>query len=212
MKSSKRIFLSCFFVGLASVSGFSQVTNSEINTDSKSIGLRKIAGGSHLHNMNLDINIDNEALETSIELAAERAMESVEVALDKLDVNIEPIEINFDDLDINIDPVIVNIPAIDINIEPIEIEDIEIEPVEIEPIVIDPIVIDVDDVNNDISHFDWYNDNDDDQSFSADQEKDKVKDKNKVKSKEKTKDKDKSYKADKNKEVKEKSKGLKKIN
>src|SRR5436190_23493104 len=109
MKSSNRILFSCLFVGLASIPGFSQVTNSptpkdEVNTDPKTVGLKKVASGSQLRNMNFDVNIDKEALEASIELAVERAMQSAEVALEKLEINIEPIEINLDGLDINVDP------------------------------------------------------------------------------------------------------------
>ena len=60
-----------------------------------------------LRDLDIDINIDEEAPEASFESAGEVAMESMEVALERLEMFIEPIEINLGDLDMDIDPVVI---------------------------------------------------------------------------------------------------------
>ena len=198
MKPFSCVLLSCLFIGLVSIPGFAQenpVPAKERATSSspKSAGMRKVASGSQWRNMDVEINIDEEALEASIETAVEEAMEAVEV-LENLEINIEPIEINLGYLNIDIDPIVINIPDINFDIEHIEI-------------VIEPIHIDVDevDINIEENRFDWNDDDDDDdQSFDKDKEKDEVKYKVKDKS-------DKAVKEDKS-EVNDKAKGLKKIN
>src|SRR5690348_4494923 len=123
MKPSNCI-LSLLFVCLISVSGFSQANNTTSQKDesesSKTAGLRKIASGSGLRD--IEVNIDEEALEASISAAVEEAMASVDEAMENIEIHIDPIEINLSDMDINIDPIVINIPNIDVNIEPIEVE------------------------------------------------------------------------------------------
>jgi hypothetical protein len=197
MKHINRILFTCFFIGLAVMPGFSQVTQSSTlkvkskTETSKSEGLVKLAEGSQYRHM--DIDIDEEALEASIEKAIESAMKSVESALEKLEkleINIEPIEINLNDTNIDVDPVLINIPDLDIHIEPMKIDLDDMD-----------IVIDLDEMDLDMhhDHFDWKNDEDaGDHDHSIDKDKHKNKEKDKI---------DKSTKA-----TKDKSKGLKKIN
>src|SRR6187551_3556795 len=107
MKLPCRILYSCLFVAIITLPALSQENNStptkdRSSTESKTAGLRKIAGGSQLQNLDIDINIDNEALEASIEVAIANAMKSVENALETLEINIEPIEINLNDLNLDV--------------------------------------------------------------------------------------------------------------
>ncbi|HEX5171880.1 MAG TPA: hypothetical protein VFW11_22025 [Cyclobacteriaceae bacterium] len=188
MNPPNRILVLCSLSCLISIPCFSQESNSTTQKNdpsSRTAGLRKIASGSH--RMDLEINIDDKAIEESVESAVGEAMASVETALEQMEIHIEPIEINLGDMDMNLDPVVINIPALDIDIEPVDID-------------LDDIDIDID-VDED--HFHWKNDAA--QFLDKDKDKDKVKEKNKDKEKDKVKDKS-------DKENNEKAKGLKKIN
>src|SRR5687768_7901938 len=83
---------------------------------SRSAGLRKIAGGSS-EEVDIDIHIDEEALESNIEMAVENAMEVVDVVLENLVIDIDPIEIDIPDFDINIDPVHIDMDDFDMDMD-----------------------------------------------------------------------------------------------
>lgn len=139
-----RIYLVSLIISLASISGFSQEPTPKKDTvqpvkeqtppdetkdaSSRTEGLRKITTRSP-HGWDIDINIDEEALDANIELAIENAMESVEVALENLEIHIEPIEINLEELDLDFDPIEIEIPNLDIDVDPVEIDlnDIDID-------------------------------------------------------------------------------------
>ncbi len=88
---------------------------------SRTDGLKKMTDNAN-RNRNIDIHIDEEALGNSIEVSIENAMQSVEIALEKMEINIDPIEIHLNDLDIDLEPIEINIPDLDIDIEPIDID------------------------------------------------------------------------------------------
>jgi hypothetical protein len=199
MKHTLRIVFAFLLASLATV-GFSQQTNprQEKKTqitegtveESKTNGLRKVTNN---RNWNFEVNIDEEALEASIEAAIERAMLDVEVAmerLEKLEIHLEPIEINLsalENMDINIDPIVIDIGDLDIDIE-VEVD--ELEDLDIE--------VDLGDLDEDED-----GEADDDRKkglkkLSSDPDKEKLKEKS-------DKEKEKGIKEDK------KSKGLKKI-
>ncbi len=201
MSRFKRILLVLIVLPL-SISGYSQESNPKKNATGQSKtddtdketspakGLRNIETRSQRHNWDVNVHIDQKAIEASIESAVENAMKSVEVAraLGKLEIQIEPIEIDLGKLDIDIGPIEINIPALDINIEPIDID-------------LDDMKIDVD-ADRDVVD----RDDDDEESIQREPLSDVQVDRDKVKVKDKA-DKEKSYKRD-----KDKSKGLKKIN
>ena len=217
MSHFKRI-LSIAMVCLIAAPGFSQNPNSNTESIQKKVssssqtevkeessrtqGLRKIAS---YRKMDLDIRIDEAALEASIELAIKDALESVEAVLEKLEIHVEPIEINLSNLNVGSEPIIINIPDVNIDIEPIEID-------------MDEMHFDFDFDNND-----WDNDSDEidgweedgDDNDGNDKEykfrKEDLKEKDKIKEKDKS-DKDKSSKDKPTEKVKDKAKGLKKIN
>src|SRR5258707_3742124 len=83
-------------------------------------GLRKIS--TQHHDWDFDINIDEKALKANIEKAIESAMKSVDVALEKLEINIEPIVMNMKGLNMDVNPIRIDIPNINIDIEPIEVD------------------------------------------------------------------------------------------
>src|SRR5258708_25828403 len=83
-------------------------------------GLRKIS--TKHQDWDFDINIDEKALKANIEKAIESAMKSVDVALEKLEINIEPIVINMKGLNMDVNPIRIDIPNINIDIEPIEVD------------------------------------------------------------------------------------------
>ena len=87
---------------------------------SRSSGLRKISGPTNP--IDVDIDIDEAALEQSIDLAVEQAMKSVDIVLDNLDIRIPPIDIDLSALDVDIDPIEVNIPDFDFRMDPIDLE------------------------------------------------------------------------------------------
>jgi hypothetical protein len=123
--------LVALLVLLTAIPCFSQDTKTDKKTEStkeqKTDGLRKISS-SH-HDWDFDVNIDEKALEANIEAAIERAMRSVDVALEKLEINIDPIEINLGylkDAD-PVGPIKINIPNLNINIDPIEVPEIDID-------------------------------------------------------------------------------------
>lgn len=108
-----------------------KTTTTEVKLEeSKTSGLRKLTNN---RSWDFKVNIDEEALEASIELAIEQAMNSLEVAmekLEKLEIHLEPIEINLsalENLDIDIDPIVINIDDLDIDIEIDELEDLDID-------------------------------------------------------------------------------------
>jgi len=139
MKHSSRILFACLIIFVISIPGFSQENpkksiapraDQQSKTDetneetSKAEGLRKIKTRSQLRDMDVNIHIDQKMLEASIESAIENAMRSVDVALERLEINIEPIEIDLRSLDMDAHPIEINIPDLNINIE--------IEPVEVD--------------------------------------------------------------------------------
>jgi hypothetical protein len=190
--------LTCLLIGLIAIPGFSQSTikKDESSADSKSAGLKKIDSGSQFRNRNFNVNIDEEALEASIELAVRDAMRSVEQVLEKLEIHIEPIEINLNNLDLNIDPIVINTPKIDVNVDPI---DIDLDDMDFD------MVMDID-VDIDDDRFDWDNDDEDNDSFFQKEKAKEKEEKEKMKSKEKEKS-DKQINQE-----KDMAKGLKKIN
>ncbi len=186
MKTSNLI--TCLFVCLIAIPAFSQEPVKKVDTTAKEEGLRKIASGSGLKNLNIEVDIDEVALENSIQLAIKNAMESMRV-LETLEIHIEPIEINLKKLDLNLDVIRIEIPRLDINLEPIDID-------------LNDMDFDIDiDMDNDR---DWDDNDENDHSLDWDKEKEKNKEKDKVK------EKDKGDKL--TKEEKDKSKGLKKLN
>jgi hypothetical protein len=196
-----RIQLVCFFITLATVSAFAQKANAAVkeskgeqsNESTKSKGLRKIAEGSSTRDLDVDVNIDQQALETNIELAIENAMRSVEVVLEQLQINIEPIEIDLSHLDIDIEPVVIDIPNIDIDIEPIEADLHDM------------------DMDIDVDHDDFYLEEDDNEDTEEFRKGDSDSLDDRDKNKDKVKDKSSKVKEDKDNQ-KEKAKGLKKLN
>ncbi len=161
-------------------------------SDPKAAGLKRIAGGSHHRDIRIQLN--EEAMEASVEAAIESAMVSVESALRQLEhlEFIEPIEINLDHLDLALEPLEIEIPELEIDIEPIHIDLDELE------------------LHRDFdASFDHDRDwEEHDQEVDHNKhDKDKHKDKNKSKHKEKEKAGDKSDKTESN----DKAKGLKKI-
>src|SRR5687768_13703240 len=108
-----RIFTVLLVTATAFVPCFSQ------DEPSKAEGLRKVASHSLAEDLDIDINIDEEALAASIESAVKLSMESVEETLERLEIHIEPIEIDMQNLNINTNPIEINIPVINIDIEPI---------------------------------------------------------------------------------------------
>ncbi len=209
MSTLHRTLFVVLILALASTTAFSQdstrqkADKKDQPEETKEGGLRKIGGRQH---RNFDINIDEKALKANIEGAIENAMRSVDMALDKLEINIEPIEIDLRSLNKDIEPILINIPNINIDIEPIEVD--------LRHLDIDMDHHDID--RDDDEDHDEDNDNDrnhHDKVFRTDEpnssaDTDKVKDKVKNKSyKNEKSDKDKS-----DKDEKEKSKGLKKLN
>lgn len=186
MNPFNRIFIT-LVLSMLSVSAFSQESSpkksksEDVSSEGAGEGFRKVEDRSQ-RNWDIDVNIDNKALESNIERIVENAMRSVEVRMERLDIHLEPIEINLGDLDLEMDPIVINIPEINIDVEPFELD----------------LDIDEDDSR-------WDNDEDDsEEGFERDRldfrnGQDKDKEKNKMK--------DKS-----DKEEKDKSKGLKKIN
>src|SRR5688572_28065463 len=107
-----RTLFSLAILSIVAMPVFSQKADPAPQTEekreaSKTNGLRRVAGPTPL---NIDIDIDENALEASIESAIENAMRAVETTLEKLEIHIEPIEINLGNLDVNLDPIVINIP------------------------------------------------------------------------------------------------------
>ncbi len=200
-------------LALAIVPGFSQDANTkkaESKTSSvvtkeepRSDGLKKITTRTS-RDWDFDIHIDEEALEANIELAVEKAMKDLEIALEKLEkleIHIEPIEINLGKLNLDMKPIEIHIPNLNIEIEPIIID-------------LDDMDIDIDMDHDFDRDFDWDNDDDNDNDEDIDEDNDNDEDKflNKDKNKEKDKMKDKSDTEKIEQKEKDKTKGLKKIN
>lgn len=130
-----QIILTAFFALFVSV-GFSQNV-----TATREEGLRKVSTNPYRYS-NFDVHIDEEVIERNIEVALQNALRHVEVALDRLEINIEPIEIDLSSLNNSIDPIDIHIPDLDIDID------------------IDEMDMDEDDFDIDIDitedfHFDW---------------------------------------------------------
>ena len=202
----------------SAVTGFSQQTNprQEKKThvaspaeatieEPRTNGLRRLTNN---RNWDFEVNIDQEALEASIESAIERAMNEVEAAmesLEKLEIHLEPIEINLsalENLDINIEPIVIDIGDLDIDVD-IEIDEPEDLDIDIDLDPVDDLDIDMDEAD-----FDRIENEEDDEdanrktglkNLSTDPDKEKVKEKS-------DKSKEKGSKEDKNK-----AKGLRKI-
>jgi hypothetical protein len=153
MKPFNRILLSCLFMSMIAVPCFSQ--KDEKSEPSKTAGLRKIAGGSGLQNLNIEVDIDEKTLKSSVESSVETAMRSLEVALDNMEIHFEAMEINLREMNFDVAPMIITIPEMDF------------------------------DLHVDDSEFDYRDDNgsnenvNDNQSFDNDENKNKDKDKNK---------------------------------
>ena len=199
-------------LALSIVPGFSQDANTKkaetktssvvIKEEPRSDGLKKITTRTS-RDWDFDIHIDEEALEANIELAVEKAMKDLEIALEKLEkleIHIEPIEINLVNLNLDMKPIEIHIPNLNIEIEPIIID-------------LDDMDIDIDmddDFDRDV---DWDNDDDNDEDLDEDDNDEDTflnKDKEKDKQKNKSDVNDKSEKTE--QKEKDKAKGLKKIN
>jgi len=195
MQTIHRTLLVLSIIALAVAPVFPQHTDSsktekKLKSDAshqelRSDGLSKIVTRK-TQNWDFDTPINHQELEKKIEDAVERAMKSVEVALEKLEITIDPIEINLKDLNVDIDPIVANIPNLKIDIEPVEVDldhDVDIN-------------TDFHHHHFDATHHDDKNKNDDDHVRSKDTSRSTSQDEEK-------KEKEKS---------KEKSKGLKKLN
>ena len=199
-------------LALAVVPGFSQDANTKkagtktppvvTKEEPRADGLKKITTRTS-RDWDFDIHIDEEALEANIELAVEKAMKDLEIALEKLEkleIHIEPIEINLVNLNLDMKPIEIHIPNLNIEIEPIIID-------------LDDMDIDIDmddDFDRDV---DWDNDDDNDEDLDEDDNDEDTflnKDKEKDKQKNKSDVNDKSEKTE--QKEKDKAKGLKKIN
>lgn len=193
-------------LALAVVPGFSQEANTkkaETKTPSvvtkeepRSEGLKKITTRTS-RDWDFDIHIDEAALEANIELAVEKAMKDVEIALEKLEkleIHIEPIEINLQKLNLDMKPIDIHLPHLNIDIAPILID-------------LDDLDIDID-IDEDFDH-DFDNDIDNDED---DEDNFLKKEKDKEELKNKSDNKDKSDKEKTEQKEKDKAKGLKKIN
>lgn len=203
-----RTLLGFLILALTVVPGFSQDSNTKkaeaktppvvTNEEPRADGLRKITTRTS-RDWDFDIHIDEAALEANIELAVEKAMKDVEIALEKLEkleIHIEPIEINLQKLNLDMKPIDIHIPHLNIDIEPIIID-------------LDDMDIDID-MDEDFDH-DFDNDIDNDEDDEDDfLNKDKNKQKDKMKDKSKVKDKPDTETTD--QKEKDKAKGLKKIN
>lgn len=143
MNSVIRFLLVVAMIGTASLSAFSQQTNK--NGESSREGLKKIAGPSRNHEV--DIDIDEEAIERSIE----EALESVEATLRNLQIHIDPIHIDLKGL-MDMEPIIVDVPDLDMNIEPIDIDldelDIDLDELDIDIDIDEDMDFDDDDGND----------------------------------------------------------------
>ncbi|MBL7861857.1 MAG: hypothetical protein JNJ65_11900 [Cyclobacteriaceae bacterium] len=187
----KRYILISFLMICLTLPGLAQqIPTRQEESDPKAAGLKRMAGGSHQRGLRIQLN--EEAMEASVEAAVENAMVSVESALRQLEHLdfIEPIEIDLDHLDLALEPLEIEIPELDFDIEPIKIELDELD-----------------------LHLDFDGDFDHDRNWEADEldedhDNDKHKDKNKSKHKEKSKTGDKFHKP----ETHDKAKGLKKLN
>ena len=215
MSIQYRTVFGFLILALAVVPGFSQGVNTkkaETKTppvvskeEPRADGLKKISTRAS-RDWDFDIHIDEEALKANIELAVEKAMKDLEIALEKLErleIHIEPIEINLVNLNLDMKPIEIHIPNLNIEIE--------------------PIIIDLDDmdIDSDMDHdfdrdVDWDNDDDNDNDENRDEDKDNDKFLNKDKNKEKEELKNKSEIKDKSEKTEQKekvkAKGLKKIN
>jgi len=131
MQTIHRMLVALLMMGLAVAPVFPQDTDwsntgRKLKSDAThqeplSDGLRKIVTRT-TQNWNFDTPIHHPEFETNIEAAVEHALKSVEVALEKLSVQIDPLEINLKDLNVDIDPIVVNIPNLKIDIEPVEVD------------------------------------------------------------------------------------------
>jgi hypothetical protein len=128
MKPHNRFLAICLIVLLAQIPGLSQDNNLQsgtakpVNENSKPeirSSTRKIAPGSF--EMDLDIDIDENALETDIEIAIDNAMRSVEIVLEGLPVHLD-LKTDFNGLDMEFDPIDINLGDLDIDIEPVEFD------------------------------------------------------------------------------------------
>lgn len=126
MKTHSSVFLAFLVCIFCSISAFSQDTDDK---QSKTQGPRKISGPTH----QVHVEIDEEAISASVEVAVEQAMKTMEQTLNNIDIQIPQIDIDLSH--INVNPVMVNVPDLDIHIAPIP--DIHIAPITIPDIQID---------------------------------------------------------------------------
>jgi hypothetical protein len=186
MNASIRLFVLLFTLMIA-MSGFSQQADPEKELDERnakpsgSAPLKKIP--THKQALDLDIDIDEQALEADIE----RAMQ-VELNVEDIEIQVEEVDPILSDMNIVVDPVV-----------EIDVPEIEIEP-EMDYFEMKDIDIDIDEED-----FQWDREEANDEAFQEESgDKDKSKDKEKNKG---HKEKDRKEKKD-----KQKVKGLKKIN
>ncbi len=196
-----------FLLVLLAAPGFSQDANATSKEkkpqtedpkeeSSKSGGLRKISTRDP-RNWNFDFKIDEKALAENINSAVERAMQSVDVQLEKIEINIEPIEIDLRNLNMDINPIEVRIPHMNIDVQPIEIDMEDIHA----------------DAHGDRHHFDFDDDNDhDNDAENDDDDDDDDKSIRKDKSPLIINKHKKVHHSDSDAEENEKAKGLKKLN
>ena len=128
MKPHNRFLAICLIVLLAQIPGLSQdnnprsdtvkPVNENSNPETRS-SVRKIASGSF---DNIDIDINEEALETDIEIAIDNAMRSVEIVLEGLPVHLDLMKTDFSGLDMEFDPIDLNLRDMNIDIEPVEFD------------------------------------------------------------------------------------------
>lgn len=134
MKPHNRFLAICLIVLLAQIPGLSQDNNPQSDTakpvnESSNPEIRSsariIASGSF---DNIDIDINEEALETDIEIAIDNAMRSVEIVLEGLPVHLDLMKTDFSGLDVEFDPIDINLRDMNIDIEPVEfdMEDLDI--------------------------------------------------------------------------------------
>lgn len=118
MNQISKILLVCLVSGINSI-GFAQKAEPAVKKEEelKTAGMRKVASG-----RGVDVIIDKAQLEADIEAAVDQALREVDTRLESLEIHIEPIHIELGNMNIALDPIVINIPELNIDIEPIGIE------------------------------------------------------------------------------------------
>lgn len=129
MKPHNRFLAVCLTVLLAQIPGLSQdnspqpVTDKQLDENSNPeirSCLRKIVSGSF--ELDLDIDVDQETLESDIEMAIDNAMRSAEIVLEGLPVHLDLMKTDFSNMNMEFDPIDINLRDVDIDIEPVEFD------------------------------------------------------------------------------------------